>query len=170
MTTENAEVVQQAAPKPPETFSREYVAELRGESATYRTKAKEAETKAEAAELASKAAIEKATKDAQEARSAADQRVIRAELKAEAIKAGMIDMDGLKLADLSKIKLDDNGEVVGAEDLMKSLKESKPYLFKAGTTSSTQDPPKKKDDSKPKTAQDMTDAEWKAEKRKLGLR
>ncbi|MHB8914404.1 MAG: phage scaffolding protein [Thiobacillus sp.] len=170
MTTENAEVVQQTAPKPPETFSREYVAELRGESATYRTKSKEAESRAEAAEAAAKAAKESAAKETQDVKANADQRVIRAELKAVAVAHGMIDMDGLKLADLSKVTLDEHGEVVGAEDLMKALKESKPYLFKAGTTSSTQDTPKKKDDTKSKTAQDMTDAEWKAEKRKLGLR
>ena len=44
-----------AATKPePETFSREYVTELRGENATYRTKAKDADAKREAAEAAAK--------------------------------------------------------------------------------------------------------------------
>lgn len=171
MTTEAIDpITAPAMPKQPETFSREYVAELRGESATYRTKSKEAESKAEAAEAAAKAAKESADKAVQEAKTNADQRVIRAELKAIAVAHGMIDMDGLKLADMTKVTLDEHGEVVGAEDMMKALKESKPYLFKAGTTSNPQGTPPKKDDTKTKTAADMTDAEWKAEKRKLGLR
>ena len=72
------------------------------------------------------------------AQTAADQRIIRAELKAEALKAGMVDLDGLKLADLSKVKLNDAGEVEGADALMTELKKSKPYLFGTpGTTSNT---------------------------------
>ncbi len=156
-----------ASVKPePETFSREYVSELRSENETYRNKVKDALTKAE--EAAKKATDDAAVKITEANTRAAD-RIIRAELKAVAISHGMVDLDGLKLADLTKIKLDDDGEVVGAEDLMKALKESKPYLFKEGkSSSSTEVPPKKKDDSK-KGARDMTPEEWKAEKKKLGM-
>jgi hypothetical protein len=150
----------------PETFSREYVTELRSENATYRTKAREAEQKAIESEVAAKKFAEEAAAKA-EAKAAERE---TAELKAEAIKAGMVDLDGLKLADLSKVKLNDAGEVEGADELMKALKEAKPYLF--GTTTTTSNPekkPEKKDDSKPKTAKDMDAAEWKAEKKKLGL-
>ena len=153
----------------PETFSREYVAELRGENATYRTKAKEEAAKREAAEAAAKKAAEEAEAKVKETQTAADQRIIRAELKAEALKAGMVDLDGLKLADLSKVKLNDKGEVEGAEDLMKALKESKPYLFKAGTSTSSTDTKPKPTESKEKSAKDMTDAEWKAEKKRRGI-
>ena len=153
----------------PETFSREYVSELRGENATYRTKAKEEAAKREAAEAAAAKAAEEAEAKVKEASAAAEQRIIRAELKAEALKAGMVDLDGLKLADLSKVKLNDKGEVEGAEEMMKALKESKPYLFKeASSTSSTQKKPDPKDD-KVKTAKDMTEAEWKEQKKKFGL-
>ena len=160
---------QQAQRTEPETFSREYVAELRGENATYRTKAKEEAAKREAAEAAAKKAAEDADAKVKETASAADQRIIRAELKAEALKAGMVDLDGLKLADLSKVKLNDKGEVEGAEEMMKALKESKPYLFKdASSTSSTQKKPEPKGD-KVKTAKDMSDAEWKEAKKKYSL-
>ena len=63
----------------------------------------------------------------------------------------------------------DKGEVEGAEDLMKALKESKPYLFKAGTSTSSTDTKPKPTESKEKSAKDMTDAEWKAEKKRRGI-
>ena len=138
--------------KVPETFSREYVTELREENKTHRLKNQEAETHKQAAlkeAEEAKAALKKRDEEVEafkaETKTSADQRVIRAELKAEAVKAGMIDLDGLKLADLSTITLDDKGDVVGAEALFKALKESKPYLFKAVSTSSTDRTPDLKD-------------------------
>ena len=144
----------------PETFSREYVHELREENKSWRQKHQEADTARKSAEDAKAAAEKERDAKGKEAQTAADQRVIRAELKAAAIKAGMVDLDGLKLADLSKVKLNAEGEVEGAEDLMEAMKKSKPYLF-ASSSSSTGKPPKK-DDEKPKSATEMTDAEWKA--------
>lgn len=164
-----------------ETFSREYVQELRHENASYRTRAIEAERKAQEAEAkATKAAEEaearakKASDDAdaksKDAHSAADQRVIRAEMKAEAIKAGMVDLDGLKLADLSTVKLDENGNVQGAAEVLAALKESKPYLFKepASSTSQTQEPPPKKK-PEPFDARTATPEERAAKAREMGL-
>jgi hypothetical protein len=121
--------------KEPEVFSSDYVKELRRENAHYRTKAKENEE-----------AAQKAAKDAEEvtakAKTEADARIIRAELKAAALKAGMIDLDGLKLADLSKVTLKDDGTLDGADDMMKGLKETKPYLFgNADTSTHTGKPP-----------------------------
>lgn len=144
---------------PEEKFSREYVTELREENKNYRIKAKENE------ELAAKAKAEaeekvKATMDA------ANQRIIKSELKAIALKYGIVDLDGLKLADLSNIKLNDNGEIEGGEDVIKALKEQKPYLFKEPTTTqTTQTPPPP--NTKPKKATEMTLAEYEAEKRRL---
>ncbi len=81
-------------------------------------------------------------------RSEATGRVIRSELKAHALKAGIIDLDGLRLADTSKLALNEDGEVVGAEALIQTLREDKPYLFSdgrtgvaTGTTGQTQRPP-----------------------------
>src|ERR1700757_4325020 len=92
-------------------FSLEYVQELRGESATYRTKAKEAEVKAQAAEAKALEAQQATDAKIAEAGVRANERIIRAELKAEAIKSGMIDVDGLKLADLSQVSLNEHGDV-----------------------------------------------------------
>lgn len=148
-----------AAPtqKEPENFSADYVKELRRENAHYRTKAKEHE----------EAAL-KATKDAEEvttkAKADADARIIRAELKAAALKAGMIDLDGLKLADLSKVTLKEDGTLDGADTLMEGLKKDKPYLFgNPATTTHTGKAPDPNPPT-PKKASEMTAEEYAAAK------
>lgn len=99
-------------------------------------------------------------------RTAAQDRVLRAELKAAALKAGMVDLDGLKLADLSKVKINEQGEVEGAESLMESMKEAKPYLFQtANSTSSTTGVPPK-GEAKAKLATEMSAEEYAAYKAK----
>lgn len=124
-----------------QTFSAEYVTELREENKAWRLKFEAERTKV--TELTTTA--EKAGKDADEKIKTADQaandRVLRAELKAHALKAGLVDLDALKLADLSKVKLNDKGEVEGADDLFKGLKEAKPYLFGQASTSTPGKPP-----------------------------
>lgn len=159
-----------AAPALPETFSREYVTELRNENKGYRLKAQTLE----AANKASEEALAKAAAEADEKVSAATQaandRILRAELKAAAIKAGMIDLDGLKLADLSLVKLNDAGEVEGAEALMAALKESKAYLFQAsGTTTQTQPAPPKNGAEKPDVRK-MNKEEYAAHKKAMGIK
>ncbi|WP_076956960.1 phage scaffolding protein [Teichococcus deserti] len=92
-------------------------------------------------------------------------RTIRAEVKALAIKAGMHDLDGLKLADFSSIKLNDEGEVVGAQEVIESLKASKGYLFEDATALATTThvgPAPKGAAPAPKHARDMSDEEFKA--------
>lgn len=149
----------------PETFSREYVAELRAENKTYRLKANELEAKLlsenEKITAVSAEYESKLSQNAQEA----DTRIIMAELRAEGLKAGLIDMDGLKLADISKVKLSETGEVVGADEVFKALKEGKPYLFKAATTTSTETPPKASTEGK--KAVEMTDEEYRAARSKI---
>lgn len=126
----------------PQTFSAEYVRELRAEAKEWREKFQALKT--ENATL--KQAADQAAKDAegkvQAAEKAASDRILQSELKAHAIKAGLVDLDALKLADLSKVKLNDKGDVEGADELFKTLKESKPYLFgQAGNTSTPNNPP-----------------------------
>lgn len=147
------------APRDPETFSKDYVRELRSESAGYRLKYQESEAKAKTAEEAAAKAATDADTRVKAAQDAADQRIIRAELKAAALKAGMVDLDGLKLADLSGVKLNDTGEVEGAEALMEALKKSKPYLFGAPSSSTPGSPPPPKN-PEAKKATEMTDAEY----------
>ena len=155
------------------TFTLEYVQELREENKRWRLKASEAEKKVETAEAAVKTAQEKATADIaaatakhgdelKAANQAASDRILQSELRASAVKAGMVDLDGLKLAELSKVKLKDDGTVDGADALFEEMKKAKPYLFgKTGNSSSTNPPP----GSNPpgaKKATEMTDAEYAA--------
>lgn len=158
-----------AAPAEPEHFSRDYVRELREESKTWRQKAQGHETDARTArEAAVKAATEAAAKIA-EAAAAAEARVIRAEMKALASRAGMVDLDGLKLLDLSAVKLTEAGEVEGADALIEAAKKAKPWLFGAASTSSTTPAPKP-GEPKAKLAKDMTPEEFRAAKIALGIR
>lgn len=154
-------------PPAPETFSATYVKELRQESAGYRLRAQEAEKKAiEAAEAAKKAA-EEATGKIEEASKSAQLRIIKAELKAFAVKAGIVDLDGLAFIDMTKVKLSDAGEIEGADEAIDALRKAKPYLF-TKTTSSTERAPKS-DPAPPKKVTELNEAEYRAEKRRLGL-
>lgn len=156
----------QQEPKEPETFSKDYVRELRAENKGWRLKAQESETKAKAAEEAAMKAKEEADARIADTSKQAEQRIIRAELKALAVKAGIVDVDGLKLVDLSGVKLDDKGDVEGAEALIDSLKKAKPYLFAAPASTSTAPPPSKEAPAE-KKATEMNKEEYAAAKQKL---
>lgn len=175
MSTENTQTTAPAntsSPAPePQTFSVEYVRELRAENKGWRLKASEIEGRLSAAEAAAAKAKADAEGFVSQARQDADARVVRAELKAHALRAGIVDLDGLRLADLSTMKLNAAGEVEGAEALLEALKASKPYLFQAtgaqtGTTSQTQKPPTPSP-STGKKASDLTEAEFEAELARL---
>ena len=86
-------------------------------------------------------------------------RIIRAELRAEAVRAGMLDLDGLKLVDASRIKVGESGEVEGAAELMRELRRSKPWLFGSASSSSTAAAPPAQP-PKPKLATEMNFDEW----------
>jgi hypothetical protein len=129
-------------PAPKESFSREYVSELREENKSWRLKISERDN--ELSTLKAKVAeLESGSKDAlTKAEQAANDRVLRAELKAVAAKHGVVDVnDALKVLDLSGVKLDENGDVVGADELFEAAKKAKPYLFGTTSTSSTQKVP-----------------------------
>ncbi len=88
-------------------------------------------------------------------------RIVRAELKAEAVRAGIVDPDGLKLLDTSNIKLNRDGEVEGAPGLIAELKRAKPWLFgNLSSSSSAIAPPATP--PRQKLATDMTEDEWRA--------
>jgi hypothetical protein len=90
-----------------------------------------------------------------------ESRLVRAELKAEAVRAGMIDLDGLRLIDLPPLKLNDRGEIEGAAAIMQDLRKNKPWLFVAqGQSSSHPASPPSALPPKQKLATDMTDAEY----------
>jgi hypothetical protein len=124
---------------PPETFSTEYVKNL---EEGWRLKLSEAEAKIIAAQTAT------------------NDRIVLAEMKAAALKAGMIDEDGLKMADLSRIKLNKDGGLEGAAELLANLKQAKPYLFAQppGSSHAGSPPPPKAPHAKKAT--EMSAAEY----------
>jgi hypothetical protein len=94
------------------------------------------------------------------AQAEAQARLVRAELKAEAIRAGMIDLDGLKLLDLSQVAVDDKGELVEPAAIFRTLKRTKPWLFGGGASSSAAAHPPKPEPPRPRMATEMSHEEW----------
>lgn len=149
----------------------EHAKTLREENKQWRLKFREAESKLKAAEVAIESTKSEFGEKLTKAEIAANERVVRSELKAAAIAAGMVDLDGLKLADLSSVKLGADGNVDGAEALMKALKEAKPYLFKQPASSSANPGgAPKADEGKAKPATQMTAEEYAKAKAELSKR
>jgi hypothetical protein len=86
-------------------------------------------------------------------------RLIVASLQTEAVRAGMIDLDGLKLANLSDAKLGPGDKVVGGRQIIDELRRNKPWLFGASSTSSVAEAPPSKP-IRQKTALEMTEEEY----------
>lgn len=112
-----------------EVFGKEYVQILRDENKESRTKLADAQKVIKEKEDALIAKQKEFETTLSAKAQAANERIIRSELKAHAVAAGIVDLDGLKLIDTKDIKVDENGEVVGAEEAIKALKEKKTYLF-----------------------------------------
>lgn len=92
-------------------------------------------------------------------RSSFEARLIAADLRTEAVRAGMVDIDGLKLIDLTGIRLDDSDKVIGGRKLMADLRRAKPWLFGAAISSSIAVAPASQP-VRQKTAMDMSDEEY----------
>ncbi len=88
-----------------------------------------------------------------------ERRIIAAEMKVEAVRSGMIDLDGLKFLEMAEIQLGEDGEVVGGAELIGQLKKTKPWLFSAPSSSSTARVPSAKH-VRHKVATEMTDEEY----------
>jgi multidrug efflux pump subunit AcrA (membrane-fusion protein) len=88
-------------------------------------------------------------------------RIVIASLRTEAVRAGMIDLDGLKMVDVSSVRLGNDDRIIGGRKLMDDLRRNKPWLFGATSSSSAAVAPA----SQPvrnKTALEMTDDEYTA--------
>lgn len=96
-----------------------------------------------------------------ELKQQAESRLVRAELKAEAIRAGIADPEGLKLVDTSQVKLNESGEVENAPAVVDHLKQTRPWLFPgSGRTSSTAAPVPPARPPRAKLATEMSEEEW----------
>jgi hypothetical protein len=94
-------------------------------------------------------------------RAGYESRLVAANLRTEAVRAGMIDLDGLKLLDLSSVTLDANDKIVDGRKIMDSLRREKPWLFGATSSSSVAVAPASQP-VRQKTALEMTDEEYAA--------
>lgn len=94
-----------------------------------------------------------------------DDRMRRAELKIEAVRAGMIDLDGLKLID-PVLEAGAEGEEPDAAVLMARLKQDKPWLFGAASSSSTARAPRA-EVPRARHATELSEAEWRAARAEL---
>jgi hypothetical protein len=87
-------------------------------------------------------------------------KLMRAALKTEAIRAGMVDLDGLKLLDLAQIAVDDNGDVVEAAAVFAKLKRTKPWLFAGAASSSAAANAPRPEPPRPRQASELSHEEW----------
>lgn len=101
----------------------------------------------------------------EEMRREHEDRMRRAELKIEAVRAGMIDLDGLKLIDPGAVPAAD-GAAADAAVLMEQLKRDKPWLF-AGASSSSTAPAPRAERPRARHASELNDAEWRSARAEL---
>jgi hypothetical protein len=87
--------------------------------------------------------------------------LVMSELKAEAVRAGMVDLDGLKLLDTSTVTVGDRGEVTGAATAMERFRRAKPWLFGSTSSTTTAVPPPSQPPGA-KKATEMTPEEYRA--------
>ena len=87
-------------------------------------------------------------------------RLVRAELKVEALRAGMVDLDGLKLLDLSEVRLNQNGDVVDGGAILAKLKRAKPWLFGMPSSTSVAANPPRPEPPRTRHANELSHDEW----------
>jgi hypothetical protein len=106
-----------------------------------------------------RARLEKLELDGQENRRQTDQRVILAELKIEALRANILDLDGLRFLDLSQARLGEDGSLVDGAEIISRLRRAKPWLFTTPSSSSVAKVPLSAP-TRQKLAKDMSDMEY----------
>ncbi len=93
-------------------------------------------------------------------------KLVQSELRTAAARAGMIDLDGVKLVDASSLSVSEAGDLVEAPDIMARLKVEKPWLFGRGSSSSAAVAPRATP-PKAKTAMEMSVEEWRVARAEL---
>ncbi len=92
-------------------------------------------------------------------RSEFQSRLLVASLRTEAIRAGIVDLDGLKLIDLSAVRLGKDDNIIGGPKLMDDLRRNKPWLFAVPSSSSAAIAPASHP-VRQKSVLEMTDQEY----------
>lgn len=103
----------------------------------------------------------------EDALAVVDKRMIRGELKTEALRAGLVDVDALKMFDTSGLQVSEDGDVEGIGALVTAMKKKKPYLFKenvADTSVNSGTPAQK--GAKPKSVRNLKKEDYEREKAK----
>ena len=93
-------------------------------------------------------------------------RIKHAELKVEALRAGMVDLDGLKLLNLDQVEMDASGGIKEAAAVMRELRRNKPWLFGGDNSSSPITPPAAQP-PRPRFAPAMSEPEWRTARAEL---
>ena len=103
--------------------------------------------------------LERLESESQETRRQNNHRAVLAELKIEAMRANIIDLDGLQFLDTTKVSLCEDGTLDGGVDEINRLKRAKPWLFAPPSSSSVANVPLS-NPLRQKHAKDMSDAEY----------
>jgi hypothetical protein len=103
--------------------------------------------------------LDKLERDSLEDRRLTERRLILAELKVEAMRANMVDLDGLQFLDMTQVRLTDDYGIAGGPELIARLKRAKPWLFAAPSSSSIANVPPSSP-TRQKLAKDMSDDEY----------
>jgi hypothetical protein len=126
----------------------------------------EAGAASEEAAIDWRARAEAAEAELDEARREGEAQRKRAELRVEAVRAGMIDLDGLKLLDPDQVTFGGKGGASNAAAVIETFKRNKPWLFGAASSSSSAAAPPA-DPPRTRHAREMTEAEWRAARETL---
>lgn len=96
-------------------------------------------------------------------------RLVQAELRTEALRAGMVDLDGVRLIEPNAIRLTETGGLDDGAALMARLRQDKPWLFgrSGGGSSSSGAAAPLAAPAAPRSAMDMGVDEWRAARAEL---
>lgn len=166
----------QPAGKPVETFSAQYVAELRAENEKLRKTILERDSVYEEAKKALEAA-KKEHKDALDAeRTAFRNKLMLREIQSALVAEGFLDKDiasllAPKVAEEAKLSMDDKDAIPGLKEAIDGLKKNKPELFRSmqQTSSAANGTKPAPNAAAPVDAMKLSDAEFKTMLSSMGI-